>query len=148
MVKKMLPASQPTKDPYRLIYQILSINNTPTSFCIILLHKSIILQQNLNFLCISNLSFSCSYKHYHTTASIIISQSSSQGICKRGVVQDTVWWGPWVSKSSSGIWLHFHFFNQSTIYFSSKQNSMRTCNHKSKEYVQQLMTTRNSAGYC
>lgn len=85
MVKKMSPAPQPTRDPYCLMYQIPSVTahwphvhykapqvNSP-------LHK-------VNFFWISDLSFPYSHEHYHITATIVISQSSSRNLQGRSGV--------------------------------------------------------------
>lgn len=90
------------------------------------------LQQNLNFLYFSNLSFSCSYKYkYHRTTTI--AQSRSQGTLLGGVGQGTLGWGPWVFKGSTWHLVQFVFLNQSTV-FSSKRNGLRTCKFISKEH--------------
>lgn len=83
----MSPASQPTMDPisYIKFFPLLHTNlilpyNTP--------QVNSPLQQNLIFLYISNLSFYCSHKYQRTTATTIISQSSSQGILLGAMEQE------------------------------------------------------------
>ena len=89
---------------------------TPISFCLTILHRSILLfiKTCFSYIC----PFPCSHKFHHNTATTIISQN----IVHRGFCWEQ--WGSgqgrgesWAFRRGSGNWFNFHFYNPSIVFF-------------------------------